>query len=125
MFFSVVISKQLNVVLYLCGVHKPFTLPWEETVPARDKVLPLLSRSLGPAAMLKVSLIKSGPPGPLLATKTGPLGPPLATKTGPLGPLLATKTGPLGPLLATKTGPLGPLLATKIIIIKGWKQEIK
>ena len=57
-------------MLYLCGVHKPFTLPWEETVPARDEVL--LSRSLGPAAMLNVSLIKSGPLGPLLVAKNGP-----------------------------------------------------
>ena len=33
--------------------------------------------------MLNVALVKSGPPGPLLATKTGPLGPLLVAKNGP------------------------------------------
>ena len=43
--------------------------------------------------MLNVALVKSGPPGPLLATKTGPLGPLLAAKSEPPIPLLVTKSG--------------------------------
>ena len=33
--------------------------------------------------MLKVDLVKTGPPGPFLATKSGPPGPLLAAKSGP------------------------------------------
>ena len=32
--FSVAISKQLNAVACLCGVHEPFPLSLEETMPA-------------------------------------------------------------------------------------------
>ena len=43
--------------------------------------------------MLKVALVKTGPPGPFLATKSGPPGPLLAAKSGPL----VSKRGPPPP----------------------------
>ena len=53
--------------------------------------------------MLNVALVKSGPPGPLLATKTGPLGPLLAARSGPPIPLMVANSGPRGPVLVVKS----------------------